>query len=273
MFCTRCGAENPNTGQFCTRCGTTLQAASASLAGVAPPAVSPPTAPAHAYAAAGETSGKAIGSLACGIFFFVFPAAVVAIILGHLALSEIRKSAGRIQGHGIAVAGLVLGYMGVAFIPFILIVAAIAIPNLLRARIAANEASTVGTLRIINTAAFTYSTEYSNGFPPNLETLDGTGIGSASCDYAQLIDSSRASGARAGYVITYTLQTADGSAPTLSPEAVKKGCTIPGGSAYTVIADPVTRGTTGSRSFFTDQTGVIRFSIGGPATADSLPIE
>ena len=51
-----------------------------------------------------------------------------------MSLSEIRKSAGRIGGQGIAITGLVLGYLGIVIIPFILIVAAIAIPNLLRAR-------------------------------------------------------------------------------------------------------------------------------------------
>lgn len=87
-----------------------------------------------------HTSGKAIASLICGIFFFILPAAIVAVILGHLSCSEIGKSLGRIRGRGLALAGLILGYFGVAFIPFILIIAAIAIPNLLRARIAANEA-------------------------------------------------------------------------------------------------------------------------------------
>jgi len=265
MFCTRCGAENPSTDRFCARCGTALQAA--------PPTAAPPSAAAPVYAGPSETSGKAVGSLICGVLFFVFPAAVVAVVLGHLALSDIRKSAGRIQGHGMAVAGLVLGYSGVAFIPFILIIAAIAIPNLLRARLAANEASTVASLRIINTAATTYSTEYSNGFPPSLDTLDGAEIGGASCDHAQLISTDMASGTKSGYVITYTMQTADGSAPVLSAQAAKNGCTTPGGDAYTVTADPITRYTTGSRSFFTDQTGMIRFSIGGPATADSPPIE
>ena len=56
-----------------------------------------------------------------------------------------------------AMAGLVLGYSGLFFVPFILIIAAIAIPNLLRARQAANEAVAVGSLRTINIAAITYS--------------------------------------------------------------------------------------------------------------------
>ena len=74
------------------------------------------------------TSGKAIASLICGIFTLFFPASIAAIILGHLSLSAIRKSAGRLGGRGVAIAGLVLGYAGITLIPLILIIAAIAIP-------------------------------------------------------------------------------------------------------------------------------------------------
>ena len=56
-------------------------------------------------------------------------------------------------------------------VAIILIIAAIAIPNLLKARIAANEASAVGTLRTMNTAAVTYQSTYNNGFPRSLRPL------------------------------------------------------------------------------------------------------
>jgi len=83
----------------------------------------PPAPPAHA-----ETSGMAVASLVFGCLFFILPAAIVAIILGHLSKSEIAKSAGRLKGAGMALAGLILGYVGVAFIPFLLIGIAILIP-------------------------------------------------------------------------------------------------------------------------------------------------
>ena len=51
-------------------------------------------------------------------------------------------------------------------VAIILIIAAIAIPNLLRAKMAANEASAVGSLRTINTSCVEYSTTYGVGFPP-----------------------------------------------------------------------------------------------------------
>src|SRR5713226_9680509 len=101
------------------------------------------------------TSGKAIASLILGLFFVVLPASILAVVFGHWSRAEIRASAGRLKGEGMAMAGLILGYLGVSMIP-ILIIAAIAIPNLLRAKVAANEAAAVGSLRRINTAAVTY---------------------------------------------------------------------------------------------------------------------
>jgi type II secretory pathway pseudopilin PulG len=279
MFCARCGTTNPDDGRFCTKCGAALQGP-----GGAPTAGAPATGVTQALAGHTETSGKAIGSLICGLMFFFFPIAVIAIVLGHLALSEIRKSAGRLQGQGMAIAGLVLGYAGVAFIPFILIIAAIAIPNLLRARSAANEASAVGSLRAINVAAITYFENYSNGYPPNLEVLDGSGTGDASCDHAHLIEDFTTvqrmpntdkftflvGNQKAGYTFTYVPTAPPNSEqPVLSSEAAKRGCTIAGASGFEVHADPITRETTGVRSFFTDQTGVIRSDPSGTATADS----
>src|SRR6266852_2316609 len=64
---------------------------------------------------AGKTSGKALGSLISGIFgLLLFPVAIVAIILGHISRSEIRKSNGRLQGAGMALTGLIFGYAGIA---------------------------------------------------------------------------------------------------------------------------------------------------------------
>jgi hypothetical protein len=68
------------------------------------------------------------------------PAAIAGIVLGHLSLAEIRKSVGRVQVLGLAMAGLVLESMRLATIPF-LIIAAIAITSFLRAHVAANESA------------------------------------------------------------------------------------------------------------------------------------
>jgi Domain of unknown function (DUF4190) len=80
-----------------------------------------------------QAIGKETASLILGIFFFILPAAVLAIIFWHLSRSEIKRSGGRLTGAGRALAGLILGYAGVSILP-LLIIAAIVIPNLLRAQ-------------------------------------------------------------------------------------------------------------------------------------------
>ena len=68
-----------------------------------------------------------------------------------------------------ALTGLILGYISLLFI---LIIAAIAIPNLLRARISANEAAAASTVRMLNTSQITYSTTYpEQGYARDLATL------------------------------------------------------------------------------------------------------
>ena len=275
MFCQNCGTTNPDSGQFCSMCGSPLTAAAAVRPTTGPGAVggssfaTPPPLDGNP-----PISGKAIASLVCGIFTFFLPASIAAVILGHLSLSEIRRSAGRLGGRGLATTGLVLGYLGLMVLP-IMIVAAIAIPNLLRARMAANEASAVGSLRTIETAAVAYSSAYENGFPSSLEVLGGAPGAESTCNHASLIDPPLASGRKSGYAFTYTpVFPGNSAAPVISPKAAAKGCTSGGASGFTVTAEPLQRNTTGVRGFFADQTGVIRVaSAGETATADSPPLQ
>ncbi len=133
-------------------------------------------------------------------------------------------------------------------VAIILIIAAIAIPNLLRSKMAANEASAVGSLRSLNTACVTYSTTYGS-YPAGLSNL---GPGSpATSTTADLIDSVLSSGTKSGYKFAFT---AGG-----------------GNTTYTITAIPVTVGTTGQRSFFTDQSGVIRANTTGATPTVSDP--
>src|SRR5579862_4900067 len=91
-------------------------------------------------------------------------------------------------------------------VAIILIIAAIAIPNLLRSKMAANEASAVGSLRTLNTACITYSTVY-GGYPAALSNLGpATPATSTSAD---LIDSVLASGTKSGYSFTYAAGATD----------------------------------------------------------------
>jgi type IV pilus assembly protein PilA len=147
-------------------------------------------------------------------------------------------------------------------VAIILIIAAIAIPNLLRSRMAANEASAVGSIRTMNTAAITYNSTYGNGFPPTLASIGTTGQ-TPSCTNAMLLDSVLTTGTKSGYF--FGLQTG-------STQLTSSASSCTGGygysDGYVVTAQPVTTGTTGNRSFCSDASGVIRFnSTGAVATA------
>jgi len=139
-------------------------------------------------------------------------------------------------------------------VAIILIIAAISVPNLLRSRMAANEASAVGSMRTVNTACIAYSTTF-GGFPSSLSNL-GTS-GAASSTSADLIDNVLASGTKTGYTFTYT------------PGAAAGGI-IP---VYTLTASPVVAGQTGQRYFFTDQSAVIRFNVSALATESDAPLQ
>ena len=154
-------------------------------------------------------------------------------------------------------------------VAIILIIAAIAIPNLLRSRMAANEASAVGSLRTINTAAVTFSSTYSDGFPPSLGTLGGAaGVTTASCTASLLIDPTLSGN---GGAIVPSLKSGfyfNLNQGTVKISPVPTGCTAGYSDGYEAVAYPVSTGTTGQRSFCTDASGVIRFDpTGAQATA------
>src|SRR4051812_34846266 len=89
------------------------------------PAPAPPPAP-YAYPppAAAETNGLAIASLTAGILWLGWLGSIAAVIFGHVALAQIKRSNGRETGQGLAIAGLVLGWFGVGTLLLILLAAA-----------------------------------------------------------------------------------------------------------------------------------------------------
>src|SRR5271170_6002235 len=89
-------------------------------------------------------------------------------------------------------------------VAIILIIAAIAIPNLLRSRMAANEASAVGSIRTINTAAISFNSSYGDGFPSTLLQIGTTGTGAVSCANAEYLDPLLTTGKKSGYSFTMT---------------------------------------------------------------------
>ncbi len=142
-------------------------------------------------------------------------------------------------------------------VTIILIISAIAIPNLVRNKIQANETAAVGAMRALTESALLYSNSY-GGFPHALSDLGPASGGTvASSAAADLIDSVLASGIKSGYKFMYVAGPSD-----------------PGGNvqSYTITATPVTPGSSGQRSFFTDQSGTIRNTASGTADAASTPI-
>jgi type IV pilus assembly protein PilA len=139
----------------------------------------------------------------------------------------------------------------------ILIIAAIAIPNLLRSKIAANEASAVASLRAYNTSIVAYETTYVTAPTTDLSALGPSTTPSSTA--ADLVDNllGVAAPVKSGYAFTYT------------PGAASAIGTV---SSYTIIAVPLSAGT-GQRQFFTNETGVIRQTTDGSTpSATSNPI-
>jgi type IV pilus assembly protein PilA len=140
-------------------------------------------------------------------------------------------------------------------VAIILIIAAIAIPNLLRSRIAANQASAVGSLRTINTSEITYASTFNTGFSGTLAEL-GPGATPPTASAAGLLDSVLAGGSKSGYTFVYTAGAADTTGRI---------------NTYAVTASPIST-STGTNYYFTDESGVIRQNTTGTASATDSPL-
>lgn len=154
-------------------------------------------------------------------------------------------------------------------VAIILIIAAIAIPNLLRSKIAAHEAAAAENVRTITTAALVYNSTWGNGYPPSLTALGGPGPG-ATCDAADLIDPiiSAAPHEKSGYTFGYS-----GEEGTVT---LAMGCSAQGFNGYLVTATPVSS-VTGTRSFCSDEPGTIHVDTtgttpGSPTACEALPV-
>lgn len=141
----------------------------------------------------------------------------------------------------------------------ILLVAAIAIPNVLRARTSANEAAAVSTMRNIVTAQVTYSAMYpQKGYARDLGSLggDARGTNESSPEHGGLIDWTR--GDASCYAGTWCIKS--GYRFSLDSRCPKAKC-----EEFTALATPLSTNT-GVRSFCTTSDGVIRFSFATPST-------
>lgn len=234
MRCQKCTFTNEPEAISCKSCGMSLRATH-----------SPPS-----FASVSNNNGKgikqglAITSLVLGIasialsFFCIgFLLVIPGIVTGVIALVKINKEPALFGGKGLAIGGIVMSCVPLLFIP---IVAAIAIPNFLSARKSANEAAAIGRLRTIASAQVTYS-QNSNKYGTLKELAE-----------ASLLENIEPGTVKAGYKTTILF-------------ADEK--------SYEVIAVPETP-SSGGRSFYLSQDGVIHFSKiqGVVATADDPPL-
>ncbi len=143
-------------------------------------------------------------------------------------------------------------------IAIILVIAAIAIPNLMQARMRANEASAVASLRSITTAQISYLSVFQQGYAPSLPNLGPpAGGGAPTPAGADQIDPVLAGGSKSGYTFLYTATDLDGDGKM---------------DVFTVNGNPIHPGVTGQKFFFVDQTNIIRYNIGAAAGPASQPI-
>jgi type II secretory pathway pseudopilin PulG len=201
--------------------------------------------------------GLAVASLVLGILGFVSfgilgVGAITGSILAIVAMRKAKQQPHVYGGSGLATAGLITNLLSVVLIVPIGIVAAIAIPNLLAARQAANEGASIAALRRIHTAEATYQATRGNGEYGTLAELADSSEAEPLINPALLT-------AHYGYNFVVETASSNGESP----------------AKFHAVAVPVEYGTTGRRSFYVDETGVIRGENlrGEQATELSPPLD
>lgn len=147
------------------------------------------------------------------------------------------------------------------------IIAAIAVPGLLRARMSGNEASAIGSLRAINSAESTFSSSCgANGYAVTLEDLSKPPSGSSAGFISPDLSANGVS--KSGYIVNLA---GDTSAATITVASKTcNGSAADAVSAYFAEAHPVTIGSTGQRAFATDTRGTIYFNNNGGTMAAGM---
>lgn len=158
--------------------------------------------------------------------------------MGRLRSRKKSKGFGRSQGGFSLIELLVV-------VAVILIIAAIAIPNYISAKMRANESAAVQNTRSIASSELVYSTTYGAGFTTALAQLveDPAGVDQ---NHAGMIDQVLAGGTKGGYSYTYTVTATDSAG---NP------------SEYSLTVSPLVPGSTGQKYFYVDQSGVIRYNL------------
>ena len=246
--CVACGFVGRSDVENCKACGAPLNQPSAYV---------PSTAPVYTThydqwdQQEGQQKGLAIFALILGIVSFLsfslfLVGAIVGIVVSTKAMGRVRREPWQYGGRGMAIAGLVLSIVSLTSVVPILLIAAISIPNLMASYRAANEGSAIHSLRQIASAQAVYQSATSKY--ATMEELAEKG----------LIDPKLGSGTKNGYKFTVELTTDE--------ENVE---------GFAAVGVPETYRSSGIRSFYTDETSVIRASDnhGGPSTKMDEPLD
>ena len=142
-------------------------------------------------------------------------------------------------------------------VAIILIIAAIAVPGFLRAKIAANQSSAVENCRTITSAEINYDIIY-GGFAPSLVALGGPAGGTPNPSNAQMIDDALSTGIRGGYVFSYAPVNQDANGKFQD---------------YGLNADPQLANVTGVNHYFTNEPSVIHWNATAQASVNDAPIQ
>ncbi len=241
-FCLGCGNGMAEGERFCGVCGRDALATSVVRA----------VDPAVAFGLPPETSGKAIFSLISGVLFIILPFSLAAVIFGHLSLSDIRKSGGRLTGKGLAIAGLVLGYLGVAATLGLILWSGFYVRQLEKSSVAQRasvaqkvkvvnyENPVVSAVRSLNMAEIAYQqAHHEAGYTCSLSELkDAWGL-----------NNELAQGQQDGYIFEVK-----GCAAAMADGPIAK---------YQVVAYPAAANKTGTAAFCSNESDVIKVARNG----------
>lgn len=233
--CSQCGFVGWAGAESCKMCGTLLAQKG-----------SQPQMRDHFIVKRDLKKGLAVFSLVLGVINLLTigllgVGAILGIVLAVVAMNRVKRDPFVYGGKELATAGLVTSVLSLVMIVPIGIIAAIAIPNLLASRRAANEAGTIAVIRKIHSAQAIYQATEGAGQFGTLEQLAAS----------NLIDPEVASGVRYGYRFNVELTNGLDYEP-----------------GFEITSVPVSYPNSGRRSFFLNETGVIHAadSRGNPAT-------
>jgi type II secretory pathway pseudopilin PulG len=234
--CAQCGFVGWSDAEFCKKCGAPVSSAPADMLERSGDNFTASYASYDTPSAELKT-GLAITSLVMGIAnflllgIFVVPT-IIGIIVSVVALNKIKREPHEYGGKSLAIGGLVTNIVSAVLLVPVMMIAAIAIPNLLAARMAANEGAAIRSLRVLHGAEQTYQANYGQGEYGTLTELQK----------GSLISTELANGVKSGYRLKVEVYKASSDGP----------------ASFAVMAVPTDYGSSGRRSFFIDETGVIR---------------